>query len=239
MEASSSEPQHETFLRAWRGLAAFESRSSIRTWLYTIATNACLDALARRPKRMLPIGYGPASEPGRDVDEPPVESVWLEPYPDESGRARGRVRGDRGPLRAARGRRACVHRGASALPPRQRAVLVLREVLGVSAREVSESLAATVASVNSALQRARKAIEARLPDRSQQATLRALGLSGAVDSCSSGDSRAPVCRDDARRSEAGSGRTDEFSVVCRSPLRVCPWQGEMRPEQAAERGVVR
>ena len=74
----------ETLLRAWRGLSGFGGRSSLRTWLYQIATNVCRDAIARRPKRTLPIGYGPASGPGADVGEPLVESVWLEPYPDES-----------------------------------------------------------------------------------------------------------------------------------------------------------
>ena len=74
----------ETLLRAWRGLAGFEGRSSVHTWLYRIATNACLDAIARRPKRVLPVDYGPPTADQTDLGEPLVESVWIEPYPDES-----------------------------------------------------------------------------------------------------------------------------------------------------------
>src|SRR5579863_5111158 len=72
----------DAMLRAWRGLARFEGRSSLRSWLYTIATNTCLDAIERRPKRVLPIDYGPALDPHVAPGDPVVESVWLEPYPD-------------------------------------------------------------------------------------------------------------------------------------------------------------
>src|ERR1700742_2653912 len=72
----------DTSLRAWRGLARFEGRSSLRSWLYTIATNTCLNAIARRPKRVLPIDYGPSTDPHVAPGEPAVESVWIEPYPD-------------------------------------------------------------------------------------------------------------------------------------------------------------
>jgi RNA polymerase sigma-70 factor (ECF subfamily) len=74
----------EALLRAWRGLPRFESRSSLRSWLYRIATNACLDVIGRRPKRVLPIDYGPGADPHDGPGEPLVESVWLEPYPDET-----------------------------------------------------------------------------------------------------------------------------------------------------------
>src|ERR671918_533252 len=74
----------ETLLRAWRGLPAFEGRSTMRTWLYRIATNACMDAIARRPKRVLPIDHGPPAGPGQDFGRPLTESIWLEPYPDEN-----------------------------------------------------------------------------------------------------------------------------------------------------------
>ena len=165
----------EALLRAWRSLSKFERRSSFRSWLYRIATNTCLDAIARRPKRVLPVDYAPAADPHQGPAEPLVESVWVEPYPDrelgiEDGHAAPEARYER---------REAVELGFIAalqhLPPRQRAVLILREVLGFSAREVAASLETSVASVNSALQRARKAVDERLPDQSQQATLRSLG----------------------------------------------------------------
>ena len=165
----------ETLLRAWRGLPEFGGRSSLRTWLYRIATNACMDAIARRSRRVLPIDYGPPSAPTLDNGRPLVESVWVEPYPDQTpGLADGYAATD-----ARYEQREAVELAFIAslqhLPATQRAVLILRDVLGFSAREVSESLETTVASVNSTLQRARKAIEERLPERSQQETLRSLG----------------------------------------------------------------
>jgi RNA polymerase sigma-70 factor, ECF subfamily len=165
----------ETLLRAWRGLAAFEGRSSSASWLYRIATNVCLDAIARRPKRVLPIDYGPQSASGADPGPPLVESVWVEPYPDET---LGVEDGYAAPEARYEQREAVELAFIAALqhlPARQRAVLILREVLGFSASEVSESLETTVASVNSSLQRARKAVDERLPARSQQETLRSLG----------------------------------------------------------------
>jgi len=165
----------DALLRAWRGLAKFEGRSSLRSWLYTIATNTCLDQIARRPKRVLPIDYGPPTEPHTGPGEPVVESVWIEPYPDE---ILGVEDGLAAP-HASYERRESVELAFVAalqhLPATQRAVLIEREVLGFSAAEVAESLQTTVASVNSALQRARAAVAQRIPEQSQQATLRALG----------------------------------------------------------------
>src|SRR5213082_1803671 len=81
--ADAEDALQDALLRAWRGLPRFEGRSSLRSWLYRIATNTCLDVVARRPKRVLPIDYGPAADPHGGPGEPLVESVWLEPYPDE------------------------------------------------------------------------------------------------------------------------------------------------------------
>jgi RNA polymerase sigma-70 factor (ECF subfamily) len=129
----------ETLLRAWRGLPEFGGRSSLRTWLYRIATNVCLDAIRRRSKRVLPIDYGPPTAPTLENGAPLVESVWLEPYPDEAlGLADGYANPD-----ACYEQREAVELAFIAslqhLPAKQRAVLILRDVLGFSAREVSES----------------------------------------------------------------------------------------------------
>jgi RNA polymerase sigma-70 factor (ECF subfamily) len=162
----------EALLRAWRGLPNFEGRSSLRSWLYRIATNACLTAIERRSKRMLPIEHGPAVDPASDIGPPLVETVWVEPYPDDGLEelAAPEARYD-----ARESVELAFIAALQHLPGTQRAVLILREVLGFSAREVAETLDTTPASVNSALQRARAAVEERTPARSQQATLRALG----------------------------------------------------------------
>jgi RNA polymerase sigma-70 factor (ECF subfamily) len=164
----------ETFLRAWRGLSEFGGRSSLRTWLYRIATNVCIDASSRRAKRSLPTDSGAAAA-SNDVSAPLVETTWVEPYPDELlGIADGyAVPGARYEQREAV--ELAFIASLQHLPATQRAVLILRDVLGFSAKEAAERLDTSVASVNSALQRARKAVDERLPERSQQATLRALG----------------------------------------------------------------
>jgi RNA polymerase sigma-70 factor, ECF subfamily len=168
----------DAMLRAWRGLSRFEGRSSLRSWLYTIATNTCLDEIGRRPKRVLPIDYGPATDPHRRPGEPVVESVWIEPYPDE---VLGVQDGYASPDARYELRESVELAFVAALqhlPAKQRAVLILREVLGFSAKEVAASLGTTVASINSALQRARATVGERVPEQSQQATLRALGKDG-------------------------------------------------------------
>lgn len=165
----------DALLRAWRAIARFEGRSSLRSWLYTIATNTCLEQIARRPKRVLPIDYGPAADPHLGPGEPVVESVWIEPYPDE---ILGVEDGFASPDASYECRESVELAFIAALqhlPATQRAVLILREVLGFSAKEVAESLDTTVAAVNSALQRARAGVEQRVPERSQQVTLRTLG----------------------------------------------------------------
>ncbi|HXV05454.1 MAG TPA: sigma-70 family RNA polymerase sigma factor [Solirubrobacterales bacterium] len=167
----------EALLRAWRGLHRFEGHSSLRSWLYKIATNASLDAIERRPKRVLPIDHLPA-DPSGGPGEPLAESVWIEPYPDE---AMGIEDGFAAPEARYEMRESVELAFIAALqhlPANQRAALILREVLGFSAHEAAEILDTTTASVNSALQRARTAVERRLPERSQQATLRTLGDEG-------------------------------------------------------------
>ena len=165
----------ETLLRAWRGLPRFEARSSLRSWLYTIATNTCLNAIERRPKRVLPIDYGPATDPHVGPGEPLVESVWIEPYPDENLGLEDGLAGPEARYEQRESVELAFVAALQHLPANQRAVLIMREVLGFSAREVAESLETSTASVNSALQRARKTVDERLPEQSQQATLRSLG----------------------------------------------------------------
>jgi RNA polymerase sigma-70 factor (ECF subfamily) len=165
----------EALIRAWKGLPKFEGRSSLRSWLYRIATNASLDAIQRRPKRILPVDHGPPADPEGGVGEPLVESVWIEPYPDETlGVEDGYASPD-----ARYEQRESVELAFIAalqlLPANQRAVLILREVLGFSAQETADTLDTSVASVNSALQRARATVEKKLPEQSQQETLRSLG----------------------------------------------------------------
>jgi RNA polymerase sigma-70 factor, ECF subfamily len=164
----------EALLRAWRGLPRFEERSSLRAWLYRIATNTCLTALERRRIRVLPIDLGPPGDPREDLPEPLSESVWVEPYPDERF---GLEDGYAAPAARYEQREAVELAFVASLqhlPAKQRAVLILRDVLGYSAAEVAKTLETSVASVKSALQRARKAVEERLPDRSQQVTLRSI-----------------------------------------------------------------
>jgi RNA polymerase sigma-70 factor (ECF subfamily) len=165
----------EAMLRGWRGLAKFDGRGSLRSWLYTIATNTCLDAIARRPKRVLPIDYGPATDPHVGPGEPVVESIWIEPYPDEILEVPDGFAAPDAVYEQREGVELAFVAALQHLPATQRAVLIEREVLGFSAKEVADSLDTTVASVNSALQRARAAVAERVPERTQQATLREIG----------------------------------------------------------------
>ena len=168
----------EALLRAWRGLPGLRDRDGLRSWLYKIATNVCLNAIERRPKRVLPADLSPPSGPEDDPSEPLVESVWIQPYPDER---LGFEEGEMAPDARYEQREAVELAFAVALqhqPANQRAVLILREVLGFSASEVSETLDTSVASVNSALQRARKTVDERIPEQSQQDTLRLMGDDG-------------------------------------------------------------
>jgi RNA polymerase sigma-70 factor (ECF subfamily) len=173
----------ETLLAAWRGLPGFEGRSSLRSWLYRIATHACLRLAATRRRRALAPGYGPARTDVNDLGDLVTEPIWLEPYPQIGAelypeRAAGR---DSDPA-ARYAERENVELAFVAalqyLPPVQRAVLILREVLQFSAPEVAQALDRSVASVNSALQRARKAAGRQAALSRQHAELAALGDQG-------------------------------------------------------------
>jgi RNA polymerase sigma-70 factor, ECF subfamily len=155
----------ETFLRAWRRRSSFEGRSSLRAWLYRIATNACLDLLKGRARRVLPPQVGAAADP-QAPPLPTADLPWLQPYPDrllESVPA-----GDAGPdaaLVAKETIELAFMVAIQHLPPRQRAVLILRDVLGWSAKETADLLDATVGAVNAALQRARSTLKPHLQAR--------------------------------------------------------------------------
>ena len=165
----------DALLRAWRGLARFEGRSSLRSWLYTIATNTSLNLIGRRPKRVLPIDYGPAADPHGGPGVPVAETVWMEPYADDTFGLQDGLAGPEARYEQRESVELAFIAALQHLPANQRAVLILRDVLGFSAKETAETLETTVASANSALQRARATVEERLPEQSQQATLRALG----------------------------------------------------------------
>ena len=147
----------ETFIRAWRGFDRFEGRSALRSWLYRIATNVCLDMLQGRERRARPMDLGPARAPVEANLNTLPEVTWIEPVPD------GLVVADGDPAEVAVARetiRLAFVAALQHLPPRQRAVLILCEVLRWKASEVAELLEMSVASVNSALQRARATLEA-------------------------------------------------------------------------------
>jgi RNA polymerase sigma-70 factor (ECF subfamily) len=154
----------ETYVRAWRAYGAFEGRSSVRTWLHRIATNVCLTALEGKDRRPLPTGLG---APGAQAGDPLVEATeitWLEPVPDVLVAADGSdpatVVANRDTIRLA------FVAALQHLPPRQRAVLILRDVLRWKAAEVAEALDTSVAAVNSALQRAHAQLAERAPTES-------------------------------------------------------------------------
>jgi RNA polymerase sigma-70 factor (ECF subfamily) len=164
--ADAEDALQETLLRAWRGLPAFEGRSSLRGWLYRIATNVCLRMIERRPKRVLPVDYGPPADPHEAPEDAVAEPLWLEPYADDAPDARYEERESVELAFVA----ALQH-----LPARQRAVLLLRDVLGFAPAEIAAALDTSPASIYSALQRAHETVARRVPEQSQQATLREIG----------------------------------------------------------------
>ena len=162
----------EVLLRAWRALAEFRGRSSLRAWLYRIATNQCLNLIESRSRRVLPVDLGPS------VDETPAAGgSGSSPIPR---RLRRLIEPDSpwGVTSFGRSLELAFVAALQYLPPNQRAALILRDVLGFSARDAAEVLGAATTAVNSALQHARKTVEQRVPEPSQQTTLRNLGDAG-------------------------------------------------------------
>ncbi len=154
--ADAEDAVQETFIRAWRAYDRFEGRAQVRSWLYKIATNVCLDQLESRKRRARPMDLGPAGEPVAENLNALPEVTWIEPIPE------GRVVPEADPAEVAQARETIKLAFVAALqhlPPRQRAVLILCEVLRWKASEVAELLETSVASVTSALQRARATLE--------------------------------------------------------------------------------
>jgi RNA polymerase sigma-70 factor, ECF subfamily len=156
----------ETLLRAWRRRETFQGRATVRAWLYGIATNACLDALEKRSRRLLPPALTGPADPLAAPPPPASDVGWLEPYPD---RLLDEIAdADDGPYETIVARETIELAFLVAiqhLPPRQRAVLILRDVLGWSARETATIVDTTVIAANSALQRARETLRQHLPER--------------------------------------------------------------------------
>jgi RNA polymerase sigma-70 factor (ECF subfamily) len=158
----------ETFIRAWRAYDRFEGRAKLRSWLYKIATNVCLDMKTASQRRALPVDLSPAGTADQGLGPPLAEPSWIEPMPDDRAIASS---GDPADVAVARESiRLAFVAALQHLPPRQRAVLILREVLRWRADEVAELLDTTVASVNSALQRARATLASKALESSRQAS---------------------------------------------------------------------
>jgi RNA polymerase sigma-70 factor (TIGR02960 family) len=166
----------ETLIRAWGAIGTFEARSSVGTWLYKIATNVSLDACKRRARRELPLDRGPRGARGDSPGDALFDVPWIGPYPTPSDEPE--VNSPEGRYLARESLELAFTATIQRLPPRQRAVLILRDVLDFSAIETAELLGTTVASVTSALQRARVTCASRAPVRTQRAELTALGPNG-------------------------------------------------------------
>jgi RNA polymerase sigma-70 factor, ECF subfamily len=171
----ADDAMQDAMLRAWKGLAKFKGNSSVRSWLYKIATNTCLDLIGKRPKRQLPLDVAPDADPFDGPGQPLIESVWVEPYPDEQMGLADGLAAPEANYEMRESVELAFIAALQHLPANQRAVLIMREVLGFSAEESANLLETSTASINSALQRARASVDEKLPSQSQQATLRTLG----------------------------------------------------------------
>jgi RNA polymerase sigma-70 factor (TIGR02960 family) len=168
----------ESLLAAWRGLESFEGRSSLRSWLHRICTNACLRFGSRRPKRILSMDYGPAFHDTHELGDWVTEPIWIEPLPDELGDFASEAADPALRYQRRESVELAFIAALQHLPQKQRAVLILRDALDFSAAESAEMLGTSVSSVNSALQRARSNVEERLPKATQQQELAAVGDDG-------------------------------------------------------------
>jgi RNA polymerase sigma-70 factor (ECF subfamily) len=165
----------ETLIRAWRALPNFEGRSTVRAWLYKIATNAALDVAKRRYRRELPVSYGPPVTEGGGPGAALAETTWIEPYPDRRLEASGSLASPEARYDQRESLELAFVAALQTLPASQRAALLLREVLGFSATEIADQLGTSVPAVTSALQRARQGVRHLNGEPDQQQTLRALG----------------------------------------------------------------
>ncbi len=164
----------ETLLKAWKRLAMYEKRASFRAWLYKIATNTCLDSLdRRRSRRLLPLDAMPASDPNTSILPPAAELTWLEPFPDEWLRDTNALNPE-ARYTDSESISLSFMTALQLLPPRQRAVLILRDVLDFSAHETAEVLEITISSANSALHRARKTLSQNYQNRDPESSAQAL-----------------------------------------------------------------
>ncbi|HEX3141206.1 MAG TPA: RNA polymerase subunit sigma-70 [Rhizobacter sp.] len=164
----------ETLLAAWRGIASFEGRSTLHTWLYQISTRVCLRLISQRPQRLSSPNFGPALTSTADLGEWVGGPVWIEPLPDVEWLADALQKEPANALQRRQSVALAFIAALQHLPGTQRAVLLLRDVLEYSAAEAAEMLGTTTASVNSALQRAQQSVKNRMPGTSQAVELHAL-----------------------------------------------------------------
>jgi RNA polymerase sigma-70 factor, ECF subfamily len=220
----------ETMLRAWKNAETFEGRSSLRSWLYKIATNVCMDALRGEKRRALPMDLGPSSPPLESLLRPwPAEDTWVTPIPDD------RVldpQGDPAEVAALRDSvRLAFVTALQHLPSRQRAALILCEVLRLPAAEAAQVLDSTVASVNSALQRARATL-AELPEHQRPGTVdpeNAELLDRYVDAFQRYDIKALL----ALLHEDAIQTMPPFELWLQGSEDICAWMVEPTPSQCA------